>query len=63
MRGNITALLGKKYRQQGYMLSEDEDFIYLIVPGDDDPHVFSRAGVKTIRQIEQHIDDCKIKMN
>jgi hypothetical protein len=53
--GNITALLGQKYRDLGFVLTEDEDFVYLSPPGKGDPWVYSSHGV-SIDRIHKEIE-------
>lgn len=53
--GKITALLAPKYREAGYILNEDEDFVYLYCPGDPHPHIFSAVGA-TIESIQKYIE-------
>lgn len=42
--GMITNILDKQYVDRGYRLFEDEDFVYLYTPDDENPHVFSTVG-------------------
>lgn len=55
MNGNITALLGQKYRDLGFVLTEDEDFVYLSRPGQKVPWVYSSHGV-SIERIHKELE-------
>ncbi len=57
MIGNITALLKPEHREQGYGLSEDEDFVYLWQSGKIKA-VFSVHKV-SIKNIEEVISENK----
>ena len=54
MNGNVTALLKPEYIKQGYKLSEDEDFVYLSIPGEVVAVVFN-AHTTTIEKVEEVI--------
>ena len=54
MNGNVTALLKPEYIKQGYKLSEDEDFVYLSIPGEVVAVVFN-ARTTTIEKVEEVI--------
>ena len=60
MNGNITSFLEQRYRDKGYMLSEDEDFFYLYVPGDENPLVFSKNST-TVEKINTYIANLEKK--
>jgi hypothetical protein len=54
--GYLTNMLSKKYQEQGFTLTEDEDFLYLRHPTFLTPKVF--IGVNTsIFDIEYWIDN------
>ncbi len=52
--GKLTLMLKPEYVAKGYGLTEDEDFVYLHIPGKDKPAIFSAIGV-TVEGIENHI--------
>ena len=56
IKGILTNLLKCEYVQKGYILTEDEDLIYLYEPGSTSPHVFSVHGA-TVESIESKIID------
>jgi hypothetical protein len=56
MTGILTNMLKKKYIDAGCRLTEDEDFLYLHVPGVSQPIVLS-AQVATIEIVESLIDE------
>ncbi len=55
IHGNISALLGQKYRELGFTAWEDEDFVYVLRPGQTVPWVYSSHGV-TIDRIHKEIE-------
>ncbi len=55
MKGWLTNLLGQKYRDLGYQLTEDEDFLYLHIPGKQAPVVYSNRAI-TIKDVHDYID-------
>jgi len=60
MLGILTNLLDSEYKAEGYVLTEDEDFLYLYSPGNPNPYVFSSHGV-TIDTIHGIIEVLKRK--
>lgn len=61
MVGNLTQLLKPEYREQGYTLSEDEDYLYLF-RNDERQAVFSSHGA-TIERVHSFIESRNIRLN
>ncbi len=53
--GKIALYLDEKYRKLGFILTEDEDFLYLSRPGQAVPWVYSAHGTSMDR-IRRDID-------
>lgn len=56
MTGILTNMLQQKYIEAGYHLTEDEDFLYVHIPGVSQPIVLS-ARVATIEIAESIIEE------
>lgn len=56
LKGYLTGMLRSEHVAAGFSLTEDEDFLYLHVPGKASPVVFSVVGAD-IESVNSYIEE------